>query len=126
LGKTQNVQTISVILAVCDVLMGDVKDSVSKLVCPFCGRRFRVYGSLVAHLTRISPCSAVFTWSVRYVAEAYIKLVEKVRRCYIGGRIGRCLDVGGLELRFRTSKELADFIRRNPELILEIVDGSGG
>ena len=131
------------LLVVVDVLAGDVVRAVRKGRCPFCGRvfptkrgiarhlkvtswkvmRIRPYGSdwfWVREVYPKNPCAFKYAKLVEYLASVYMKLRNSIRRW---GRVANLrLFAGGEEYDFRNFSEVAEFIRRNPDVLRVVAD----
>lgn len=130
------------LITVVDVLAGDVVAEVRRGRCPFCGRSFPSRGAVARHLKstawgimKVGPCGSDWHWVYEVYprnpcAFKYAKLVEFLASAYVrfrnavrcAGEHGLRLVVDGRSYGFRNSSEVADFIRRNPDVLKVVVD----
>ena len=66
-----------------------------------------------------------FMGLVKYIVGVYVGLRRRMRRCCVRGSSGWCIDLNGSGvLRFRSCRELVEYIKSNPRIIEELGDGA--
>jgi len=121
---------------VSDILAREEIEKLRNNECPFCGRRFRTKASLVSHLTLTgwrtvkipsygtdypakyeiyptNPCPFLFKELVMYIVNTYRNI--KMSMDYWGKEL--ILKVNGNMYRFRSWREMGEFLRHHPEVV---------
>jgi len=139
--NTRFYDQFKLVIAVAEVVAGEEIAKIRQGICPFCGRRFRRSG-ISKHLKNSAwrtlkvhphgsdwfwvqeiypknPCVYKYAKLVEYIADAYIKFRSAVRKTS-PTRI--LLEVDGKVYRFRNVEEVVQFIRRNPDVVMKVVE----
>ena len=105
--------------SVLKVMYGDILRRLDSGECPVCGKTFRSRQVVSAHLFKYHKefVAEIITSTI----ERYLLILSNMR--HVGNSI--VLKVNGKDLKFKTRRQLAEYIQRNPE-VLELLGNGGG